>query len=70
MYLVLPKPISDVKKRLNAIVAEVSESGRAVVIGNHGAPVAALVSFEQFQRLMELESVDAGGSPDAPDPGR
>lgn len=48
----LPRPISEVKKNLNRVVAEVAESGAPVVIGNHSEPVAAIISWEQYLELV------------------
>lgn len=52
MAIVLPRPISEVKKNLNRVVAEVAESGAPVVIGNHSEPVAAIISWEQYLELV------------------
>lgn len=59
MAIVLPRPISEVKKNLNRVVTEVAESGVPVVIGNHSQPVAAIVSWEQYLHLVG-EATDGG----------
>lgn len=41
---------TEAKNRLNALLAEVERTGKAVTITNHGRPVAKLVPVEPVQR--------------------
>ena len=52
MDILLPKPISDVKRHLNSLVAELDETDRPLIIGNHSTPVAVLLGFEAWQDLV------------------
>ena len=51
MEIVIPQPITAIKKDFHRVVAEVAETGRPVVIGNHSSPVAVLIAWHDYQRL-------------------
>lgn len=53
--LVVPISITEARTRLNAIVDDVARDGEPVVIANHGRPRAVVISWEQYQRLRELQ---------------
>ena len=57
--LVVPVSITEARTKLNAIVDDVAKDGEPVVIANHGRPRAVVISWEQYQRLRQLEDDDA-----------
>jgi prevent-host-death family protein len=48
--------VSDVREDLDAIVERVSRTGARVLVEQAGAPLAAIVSTEDFNRLARLDA--------------
>lgn len=46
---------NDVKQRWGSVMSTVGEPDDAVIVESHGKPRAAVISFERFQKLRELE---------------
>jgi prevent-host-death family protein len=58
-------PLTDLKRTAGTVLADLSESGKSVVITRRGRPAAVLVSIERYQemetyaaQLVELELVE------------
>lgn len=50
-----PLPITEASRRgVSRLVAD-AENGRATILRRHGEPVAAVISYREFQRLQALE---------------
>lgn len=45
-------PLKDVRDQLSDLVSRVAYGGQKVVITKFGKPVAALVTFEDYERIM------------------
>jgi len=45
-------PISDLRRKTSDVVAAVREGGDAVYITQHGRPVAVMVDYEHYERLV------------------
>ncbi|MDA2989085.1 MAG: type II toxin-antitoxin system Phd/YefM family antitoxin [Actinomycetota bacterium] len=49
--------VSDVRERLSEVVEEVSATGSDMVITKHGRPAAVLLSFDDYESLIETVNV-------------
>jgi prevent-host-death family protein len=47
------KTVSDVKKNLRAVLAQIRETGRMVVVTVNGKPDAVLIDVETFERKLK-----------------
>lgn len=48
--------LAEVKQSLPRVVEEASRSGVRVIVEDHGEPVAAIISIEDWQRFARLEA--------------
>jgi len=46
-------PISEVKKRMAALIEELGEAGRPLYVTQHGKPVAVLMTYEDYEALAQ-----------------
>ena len=47
---------NEAKQNWGSVMSTVADSDDAVIVESHGKPKAAVISFERFQKLRELES--------------
>ncbi len=52
-------PVTDLKSRGTALVRQVEETGRAVVLSRHGRAAAVLLSVDEYEDLCELRDMVA-----------
>jgi prevent-host-death family protein len=50
-------PLSDVRENLRAIVDEVLATGTEFTITRHGKPVAVLMSFDEYESMIETLNI-------------
>lgn len=51
--------LTDASRAVGKLVARASLAGQTIVIERHGKPVAAIVSFDELQRLRGADRVAA-----------
>jgi prevent-host-death family protein len=50
-------PLTEVREHLSEIVDEVSTRGTEMTITRHGRPVAVLLSYEEYESLVETLNI-------------
>lgn len=53
------RPVTDLKTHGAAIVRQVADTGRPVVLSRHGRPVAILLSVDEYEDLCEQTNIAA-----------
>ena len=60
------RPISDLRRKTSDVISAVRDGGDAVYITQYGRPVAVIVDYEQYERLIaQLEARSAGSGSEA-----
>jgi len=63
------RPISDLRRKTSDVIGAVRDGGDAVYITQYGRPVAVIVDYEQYERLIaQLESGSEAAAARPPHP--
>ena len=50
-------PLTEARSRLSEIVDEVESTGSTIEISRHGRPVAVVMSYEEYESLLETLNI-------------
>ncbi|MBC8274034.1 MAG: type II toxin-antitoxin system Phd/YefM family antitoxin [Chloroflexi bacterium] len=56
--------ISEVRRNITQIVRQIQENSEIAIITQHGKAVAVLLSYEQYNELIERSVTNAQATPD------
>lgn len=60
--IVVPQPITYVKRHFNRIMDELDRAGSPpTIVSNHGRPVAAIIRWEDYQRYAQWKDAQVEG---------